>query len=126
MYAERNKKIVLRFLKELGLLHAWKSYVKTKHYSKVFLKTDIKGLYEEKYIDRIFSRSDFTYFLRRKYGFRIHTSISNIFRFYVLETSTIDARELLRGDPYKADLDVIIDKKTNTIKFINDYAEKQN
>lgn len=124
MYAKRNKKIILRFLKELGLLHAWQSYVKTRHYTKVFLKAGIKSLYEEKYIDRIFSNSDFTYFLRRKYGFRIHTSISNIFRFYVLETSIIDGRELLRCNPYKADIDVIIDKKTNTIKFINDYVEK--
>lgn len=105
-------------------MHAWQSYVKTKHYRQIFLKTGIKNLYEEKYIDRIFSNSDFTHFLRMKYGFRIRTSISNIFRFYVLETSIISGRDLLRCNPHRADLDVIIDKKTNTIKFINDYAEK--
>lgn len=119
MYAKRNKKIILRFLKELGLLHAWQSYVKTRRYNQI-LKINKKSLYEEKYIDRVFGNSDFTYFLRKKYGFKIHSSISNIFRFYVLETSIISGKELFQCKPYNADLDVIIDKKTNTIKFIND------
>ena len=94
MYAKRNKKIILRFLKELGLLHAWQSYVKTKRYKQI-LEIHKKGLY-------------------------VHSSISNIFRFYVLETSIISGKELFQCKPYNADSDVIIDKKTNTIKFIND------
>jgi hypothetical protein len=123
MYAKRNKKIILRFLKELGLLHAWQSYVKTKRYKQI-LEIHKKGLYEEKYIDRIFGRSDFTFFLREKYGFKIHSSISNIFRFYVLETSIINQKELFACETGKANLDVTIDKKTNAIKFINNYDEK--
>jgi len=119
MYAKRNKKIILRFLKELGLLHAWQSYVKTKRYKQI-LEIHKKGLYEEKYIDRVFGNSDFTFFLNKKYGFKIHSSISNIFRFYVLETSVISDKDLFQCKPCNADLDVIIDKKTNTIKFIND------
>ena len=119
MYAKRNKKIILRFLKELGLLHAWQSYVKTRRYTQI-LKINKKSLYEEKYIDRIFGNSDFTYFLRKKYGFKIHSSISNIFRFYVIETSILSDMELLQYSSHNACLGVIIDKKTNTIKFIND------
>ena len=120
MNAKRNKKIILRFLKELGLLHAWQSYVKTRHFNQIFLKTGKKGLYDERYIDRIFGNSDFTYFLRKKYGFKIHSSISNIFRFYVIETSILSDIELLQYSSHNACLDVTIDKKTNTIKFIND------
>lgn len=119
MYAKRNKKIILRFLKELGLLHAWQSYVKTRRYNQI-LKINKKNLYEEKYIDIVFGRSDFTYFLNKKYGFKIHSSISNIFRFYVLETSIISQKELFACETGKANLDVTIDKKTNAIKFIND------
>ena len=83
---EEYRKIALRFLKEMGLFSAWKEYIivylpkSNSSQSKIIYRFN---WYKVSHIDVIFGRSNFTYFLRTKYGIKYGTSISDIFRTYV-------------------------------------------
>jgi len=113
-----NKKIVLRFLKDLGLLQAWRIYISNSRYYKETVLTQRKW-YEEKYIDRIFGLSDFTRFLRTEYKIDLNSTIADIFRFYLQELKLIKPEKMYISAYYSTDVykDVEIDKKTNNIRF---------
>jgi hypothetical protein len=86
---EENRKIALRFLKEMGLFSAWKKYVRNKD------SIDATSWFKTKNasISSIFGRTTFTLFLRKKYGVTIPSRIiciSDMFRQYVSETTDID------------------------------------
>ena len=119
MSYNHNKKIVLRFLKDLGLLQAWRIYISNSSYYKETVLMQRKW-YEEKYIDRIFGNSDFTRFLRAKYSVYLNSTIADIFRFYLRKLELIKPEKMYISAYYSSDVckDVIIDKKTNSIRFI--------
>lgn len=89
---EENRKIALRFLKEMGLFSAWKEYVrkiglKDSNYATNWFKTKNDN------ISSIFGRTAFTFFLRNKYGISIPSRvicITDMFRQYVSEMTDID------------------------------------
>ena len=85
---EENRKIALRFLKEMGLFSAWKKYVRKKD------SIDTTNWFKTKNarIISIFGRTTFTLFIRKKYGIIIPNiiCISDMFRQYVSETTDID------------------------------------
>lgn len=113
-----NKKIVLRFLKDLGLIQTWRIYLRNSSFYKETVLTQRKW-YEEKYIDRIFGNSDFTSFLRIKYKIYLNSTIADIFRFYLQELKLVKPEKMYISAYYSTDVykDVILDKKTNSIRF---------
>lgn len=74
-----NKKIAMRFLKELGLLNAWKQYV-SKH-SHNYRE---RKWYEKDYLDSVFGDTCFTSFLSHNYGVKIYTTVSELFRYWLI------------------------------------------
>jgi len=85
---KRNKKILFRFLKEIGLYAEFKKYVKTKS----------EGWAEIKFIDRILGRLDFTNYLIRKRGLKLPTNITTIFRSYLILSGLSKDLELYNSE----------------------------
>ena len=104
-----NKKIIFRFLKEMGILTAWECFV---HSNKLN-----DNIYCKKYPDNIFSSLRFTYFLRTKYKLHLNCSITNLFRLYASYHKIKVANKIMPEHYVKALMDVDIDKKTNIFKF---------
>ena len=80
-----NKKIIVRFLKETGMLIAWKEYTTLR-----FPKRR-KKIYDKLYIDDVFNCTAFTRFLRESKGLIQKTSITSIFRAWYLAYQKINA-----------------------------------
>ena len=80
-----NKKIIVRFLKETGILMAWKEYTALR-----FPKT-AKKIYDKQYVDDVFNCTAFTRFLRENKGLIQETSITSIFRAWYLAYQKINA-----------------------------------
>ena len=72
---KKNKKIIFRFLKEIGLLKAWKEYTKGRN------------VYNREYVDSVFNWLNFTDFLKKKKGFKILSPITCIFRHWYMNFS---------------------------------------
>lgn len=106
-----NKKIVFRFLKEMGLLTAWKCYLHSNNLNN--------SMYCKEYPDWVFSDSRFTYFLRKKYKLCLNSSITNLFRIYAYYRKIkVSCKIRPESEFYaKALMDVDIDEKANIIKF---------
>ena len=110
---EENKKICLRFLKETGLLKAWKDYICCKNSRGI----DLNNWYKTHYACRAFGRSGFTSFLRETKNKSVqgNDKITALFRKYAIEW--LNGKNI---DPYGY-RDVCgkheINKKTNTIKI---------
>ena len=110
-----HKKISLRFLKELGLLNAWKKYIKNHKNSKEW--------YKKAHIDSIFGDTCFTSFLMKKYGVKIRTTVSELFRYWIVYN---DVPHKFKFDLITPEvefrMDVSIDKTTKmmSLKHVSD------
>ena len=120
MSYNRNKKIVLRFLKDLGLLQAWRIYINNSRYYKETVLMQRKW-YEEKYIDRIFGNSDFTRFLRAKYSVYLNSTIADSGPMMVNYSFAIGTPVV--SFPVGIAMDLIVHKKTG---YIADYKNSTN
>ena len=110
---EISKKIVIRFLKEMGLLNAWKQYLRSNLVDDYKRRT----IYDNEYPDKILGNSRITYFLKKNYNFKIESSITQIFRLYASYNKIITLHKL-SSDVYKLVMnDVDADEKTKMIKF---------
>jgi hypothetical protein len=76
-----KKRLALRFLKEIGFLEAWKLYTKKEKINKKW--------YNKAFVDKIFGDSNFTYFLKIKYSIFLRTTITGLFRYYLIEIKEI-------------------------------------
>ena len=110
---EIGKKIVIRFLKEMGLLNAWKQYLRSNLVSDYKRKT----IYDNEYPDKILGCSRITYFLRKTYNFKIESSITEIFRLYASYNKFIKFQKLSLSAYDLVMNDIDVDEKTKTIKF---------
>ena len=90
-----KKKLALRFLKEIGLLTAWKTYI-SYELSRGCYSSFKKPWYYKKYVDSIFGESDFTFFIERNYRIFMGAPITEIFRYYLIEIKKISPIEMLR------------------------------
>ena len=111
---KRNKRIAIRFLKELGLLNAWKQYVSKYSHNYTTYKW-----YEKDYLDSVFGDTCFTSFLK-KYGVEIYTTISELFRYWVIYNEiphTFKFKMLTLEKEFKQDVD--IDKTTGRMSLKN-------
>ena len=109
-----HKKIAIRFLKELGLLNAWKQYVSKYNHNYTIYKW-----YEKEYLDSVFGDTCFTSFLK-KYGVEIYTTISELFRYWVIYNKiphTFKFKMLTLEKEFKRDVD--IDKATKMMSLKN-------
>lgn len=77
-----KKRLALRFLKETGLFEAWKFYIKKEKINK--------NWYNKVFVDKIFGDSNFTYFLKIKYSIFLNTTITGMFRYYLIEIRKIE------------------------------------
>lgn len=114
MYEEyiKNKKVVLRFLKELGLLNVWKKYVK-KH-------RNTNEWYKKEYTDSIIGDTSFTSFLKKEYGVTINTTASELFRYWAIYNDVphkFKYKMLTLEKEFKED--VFIDKTTKMMSLKN-------
>ena len=104
-----NKKIIFRFLKEMGILTAWECFIPSNKLND--------NIYCKKYPDNIFSSLRFTYFLRTKYKLHLNCSITNLFRLYASYNKIKVANKIMPEFYVKVLMDVDIDKKTNIFKI---------
>lgn len=112
-----HKKIAIRFLKELGLLNAWKQYI-SKHRNQYVLKG--YDWYEKEYLDSVFGDSCFTSFLSLNYGVKIYTTVSELFRYWVIYNKiphTFKFEVVTIEKEFKRDVD--IDKTTKKMSLKN-------
>lgn len=81
------KKVALTFLKELGLLRAWKIYLTDYNEKRKFFKRpfNAKNWYKVTRIDEIFGRTDFTAYLHAEHRKNYPVTITEIFRLYVIK-----------------------------------------
>ena len=77
---KKNKKIIFRFLKEVGLLKAWKEYTGQMH-------SKGKYLYNREYVDNVFNWLNFTDFLRKNKDIKLLSPITCIFRDWYMHLS---------------------------------------
>ena len=82
-----KKRLALRFLKEIGLLEAWKLYTKKEKINKKW--------YNKAFVDKIFGDSSFTYFLKIKYSIFLRTTITGLFRYYLIEIKEIVIKDII-------------------------------
>lgn len=118
--AKANKKIIVRFLKETGILMAWKEYTGLRS-PKMRQK-----IYHKSYVDDVFNCTTFTRFLRENKGLIQGTSITSIFRAWYLAYQKINApgftRHLYTNYVYdKGDFKII----NNRVVWKEGYGFKQ-
>ena len=77
---KKNKKIIFRFLKEAGLIEAWKEYTGP-------MISRGRNLYNRNYVDNVFNWLNFTDFLCKKKDFKILSPITCIFRHWYMNFS---------------------------------------
>jgi hypothetical protein len=77
---KKNKKIIFRFLKEVGLLKAWKEY------TGPMISKGI-NVYNMEYVDEVFNMLSFTSFLRKSKGINLLSPITCIFRHWYMNFS---------------------------------------
>ena len=110
-----HKKIAIRFLKELGLLNTWKQYI-----SKNSHKYTEHKWYEKDYLDSVFGDTCFTSFLSKNYGVKIYSTISELFRYWVIYNEIphkFKFKMLTLEKEFKED--VFIDKTTKMMSLKN-------
>ena len=109
---DRNRKMALRFLKEIGLLNAWKEYTNGSEYRK-------NTWHKKVHIDSIFGDANFTGFLSNRYGIRLKAPISNMFRYYLVSLNLIGINELEYPEYIEhAKKGIFINKKTREVNLI--------
>lgn len=104
-----EKKIAIRFIKEMGLFKAWKEYVKSdKYYLSLWNDCEFNK------IDEIFGNSTFTMYLHYKYNVKFSSTITHIFRCYLSVLKFPTAR--FSADIDNAKEDVFIDENGKITK----------
>ena len=113
------KKVALAFLKELGLLRAWKIFLTEYNERRKFFKRpfNIENWYKVDKIDTIFGRTDFTAYLHAEYMKNYPTTITEMFRLYVKKLYGV---KFPLGGPTNYDVEdyVKIDKISGRISII--------
>ena len=113
-----HKKIALRFLKELGLLSVWKRYI----YGNIYrIKEYSHKWYKHECIDSIFGDSCFTSFLSQNYGIRVHTTVSELFRYWIIYNDiphTFKYELQTPSEDFKQDVSINIKTKKMSLKNV--------
>jgi hypothetical protein len=123
-YAE-NKKIALRFLKETGLLPYWLEYLQTDDAIKRGINSN--NWYKIMCPDSIFGKTNFTNWIRRKYGieFPYNSYSSEMFRYFIFNNfPDIKCRLAFSGNISKEFANLIERENTYDIKKLMEAYEK--
>lgn len=110
---KKNKKIVLRFLKDVGLYKAWKDYLYTHRDRPEYMS---ENWYKKIFTDSILGRTSFSSFLRSRYGIILCSSSSEMLRYYI-KANNIECYVSGGYNYHDVNKDIVINKMTGEIKL---------
>lgn len=110
---KKNKKIVIRFLKDIGLYKAWKDYLYTHRGRQECIG---ENWYKMVFTDSILGRTSFSSFLRSRYGIRLYSSSSEMLRYYI-KANNIECYVSCCYNYHDVYKDIVINEATGEIEL---------